>query len=458
MKALKADADRGIIMRLAIPAVLQNIAETLVSLIDTAMVGSLGAVASAAVGVCASPTWLINGLVQSIAVGGTALVAREIGAKNAKEAEHIAHQTFRLSIYVALFLSILMFLISPLIPVLMQAKEEVLGDATAYMRIVSCSYLMHYVGIVLTSLLHGAGDTKTSMIAGFLANIVNVVGNFLLIYETRSAELLGHEFTIWGAGLGVRGAAIATAFSFVVSFIYTFIHMTGVHSALRLKPFPFEKFDTPLLKRIFRIALPHGLERVAVNMGQIVFAAMFSSFGTVEIAAYQISIQIEGLGYMPAYGFANAATALIGQKLGAKEPDQAEKYGKKCTLYSLISLSVIAVFMYLLSPVLAQFFSSDASVVSTVAAFVAIVAFEQPFNAISIVISGGLRGAGDTTWPFLCGLISMWLVRVLGAWLVGFKLGLGVYAMYWAMVADLAVRSLLLWLRFRNGKWKLKRV
>lgn len=458
MKNILNKKEDALVMRLAWPCVIENLSATLVSLVDTAMVGSLGAVATAAVGVCASPSWLMNGLVQALGVGGTALVARAIGAGERAEAEHTGRQVFKVAVLMALLIMAVMFFGAPLIPIIMSAKPEVHADAAAYMRIVSCCYLFHYTGMAMGALLRGAGDTKTSMISGIMANALNIVGNYFLIYQTRPVSLLGLRFTMYGAGLGVRGAAAASAGAMGVAALYVLIHMFGKKSALRVG-FSFkERWDGSTLKRVFRIGLPAALERVAINLGQMLFAAMIASVGTIEVAAYHIAINVEGLGYMPAYGFSAAATTLVGQKLGAKAPDEAEKLGKRCVALSLVLLTAVGAVMYLASGALAAVFSPDPAVVAIAAAFIAICAVEQPFNAVSIVVSGALRGAGDTVMPFVYGLITMWGVRILGAWLFGLRLNMGVLAICWAMVADLGVRSLLLWGRFLHGKWKHMRV
>jgi len=431
---------------------------TLVSLVDTAMVGSLGAVATAAVGVCASPSWLVNGLVYSVGVGGTALVARLVGAGDRRGAEYAARQVYRAVIFFSLAAALFMYLMAPVIPRMMQASGDVIPEAAAYMRIYSMGLLINYVGTAMSALLRGAGDTRTPMRAGLLANALNCAGNFLLIYEPRTIALGPVALPMWGAGMGVRGAALASALSISASGAYVLYRMHKKDSALYLRYPKGEKVDSAILGRVVRVSVPAAMERLAVNVGQILFAAMITSVGTAEVAAYHIAINVEGIGYMPAFGFAAAATALVGQRLGAGDPNGAERLGRRTVMMSLALLILLGLVMWGLSGPLASLFSPSPAVVALAAAFIAICAAEQPFNALSIVLSGALRGAGDTLWPFLCGLISMWGVRILGAYIFGFVLGFGVMAVFWAMVADLGVRSLLLWVRFSRGRWKTKTV
>ena len=448
-------SDRSVIMALAWPNIVENITATLVTLVDTAMVGSLGAVATAAVGICASPTWLMNGLVQCIGVGGTALVARAVGAGDQDSARHIGRQVYRIVILTAaVFASLMFFAGAPLIPVMMNAEADVLPAATSYLRIVSSCYFVHYTAMAMSSLMRGAGDTRTPMVSGLMANLMNMAGNFFLIYPAREVRIGSLSVPVWGAGWGVNGAAAASALAMTVSGLYLLIKLGSGRSVIRLTPDFKSPFDTDVFRRVVRVSIPAALERLAINLGQILFARMISEIGTVEVAAYIIAIDVEGFGYMPAYGFSAAATALVGQALGRKDPQGAERLGRKCIRMSFWLLLGIGVVMWLLSYQLAGLMSSDAQVVLTAGAFIAICAFEQPGNALMIVTGGALRGAGDTAAPFYIGLVSMWGIRIFGAWLFGFVFGFGALAIFWAMVADIFMRAVLLLIRFRKGKWK----
>ena len=433
------------------PCILENLTTTLVSLVDTAMVGSIGAVATAAVGLCSSPVWLMNGLARSLGVGGTALTARAVGAGDACRAEHVARQVFRASLLLSFAILLIMFLGAPVIPVLMRAQPDVQREAALYLRIVSLSYFVHYTALVMGALLRGAGDTKIPMITGVAANLINVAGNFLLIYPTRTMDILGVHVRIWGAGLGTAGAAIATSVSMSVTGLFLLLHMGFRKSRLRIGFSLKEKWDLPLIKRVLHIAMPAALERISINGGQIVYAAMFASIGTAPVAAYHITCTIEAIGYMPANGFASAATALVGQRLGGSDPDAAQRMGRKSIHFSLMLLTLIGGLMILLRNPLAALFTPDMQVQTICMGLIVICGALQPFNALSIVTQGALHGAGDTARPFLYSLFTMWGVRMVVSLLLGFALGLGANGVYFAMLVDLAVRSALLLHRFAKG-------
>ena len=444
------------VLRLAWPCILENLAVIMISFIDAAMIGVLGPAATAAVGVNASPSWLLSGIVQALGVGGTALVARLVGAGDRAEAGRVSALVLRMAAALSLAITLLMLFGAPAVPVIMNADPAIRQEAAAYMRYLALGFVLHYTGIVAGALIRGAGDTRTPMISGFLSNGLNVVLNFLFIYEPRHISLLGLSLPVWGAGMGVRGAAAASALATGISGLYLILSLCRKNSVLKVQWKT--KWDGQVARRVLRVAYPAALERAAINLGQMLFARMVSSVGVAAFAAHNQSIQVESLGYMPAYGFSVAATTLVGQNLGAGKPDQAKKYGGRALILCLLLLSVIGVVMFIFAPFLISLLTPDAEVRRIGTMLIRICAFEQPFNALSIVGSGALRGAGDTKVPFLYALVSMWGVRIVFAYLLGTVLGLGVAGFWWAMVADLGVRSLLLMLRFRQGGWVYAKV
>ena len=439
------------VLRLAWPCILENLTVIMISFIDAAMIGVLGPAATAAVGVNASPSWLLSGVVQALGVGGTALVARLIGAGEKEEAGRVSGLVLHMAALLSLFLTVLMLIGAPIVPVIMNADPSIRQDAISYMRYLALGFLLHYTGIAAGALTRGAGDTRTPMIAGLISNGMNVVLNFFFIYEPRTISVLGLSFSVWGAGLGVRGAAAASALATGFSGLFLLLALCRKNSVLKVRWRT--KWDGEVVRRVLRVAYPAALERAAINLGQMMFARMVSSVGVAAFAAHNQSIQVESLGYMPAFGFSAAATTLVGQRLGAGSPEEAKQYGSRSAILCLALLTLVGVFMFAFAPFLISLLTPDAEVRRIGTMLIRICAFEQPFNALSIVFSGALRGAGDTKVPFLYALISMWGVRILLAFLLGTALGFGVAGFWWAMVADLGVRSLLLALRFRQGKW-----
>lgn len=439
------------VWRLALPTLLEGLMMTLVQYVDTAMVGSLGANATAAVAVNAAPTWLLNGVLSGVGVGGTAIVARAIGPKNQREAEEAAWHALLCGIVVSALFALLALLVSGAFPLWMGAEAAVRPDATAYLRIIAIGFIPQYVGVVAAASLRGAGDMKTPMFYSILVNLLNVIGNYLLIYDSRWITFLGLRIHMPGAGLGVSGAAISTAISTALYGLLVVLHMRGRSSRLRLRRYPVRR---EMLGRIGKVGLPAAMERVAINAGQIVFARMVAGFGTASLAAHHLAVSIESLSYQPGYGVAQAATTLVGQSLGAGDTKRAEKAGLMSGYLGMAIMAVAGVLIALFRVPLMRLFTPDAEVVQIGASLLLICAGYQPFFAMSIVMTGALRGAGDTKVPFYISLFSMWGLRLVLAWVFAYGLGMGVRGAWLGMFADIFARGLLVYIRFRRGAWK----
>ncbi len=458
MRLFGSKEDSRAMFHLAWPALMENLLQTLVTFVDTAMVGALGATATAAVAVTSTPMWLCNGLVMAVSVGGTALVARMTGAGDREGAEATCRQVFLgiLALSVVIFTAV--FLLAPLIPGWMRADSTLHRDAAAYMRIVTLGFIPNFTGVALGAVLRGAGDTKTPMRISLVANLLNVVGNYLLIFPSRTIAPLGlFSMPMWGAGLGVRGAAISTAVSVALGGVWMVYLISRPRSAVRLRLKRLRP-DFAILRRILRVGFPTALERVTINLGQIFFVGMVASLGTAQLAAHHLSITVESLSYMPGYAFAVAATTLVGQALGAGNAETARRQGGLSIRTSIMVMSTVGLAMALFAPALIGLLTPDEQVREIGAGLIRICALEQPFMALNQVCSGALRGAGDTRAPFFVSLVGMWGVRLVLAYLFVFVLGMGVNGAWVAMVLDLAVRGSLMGLRFRRGRWISARV
>lgn len=446
------------LMTLAWPAIIENLSVTLIIFIDSAMVGSLGAIATAAVGVNASPGWLMNGLVMALGVGGTALVARMVGANDRDGIAAITRHTMLYAFGISVLLMLFALLGAPLIPRLMGADPAVHPDAIIYQRLVGLAYIPHFCGMAASALLRGAGDTKSPMRAALMANSLNVIGNFLLIFPTRQLSVLGLRFTMPGAGLGVRGAAIATALATGIAGLYVLSLLFSRKGDLGLRRGPGFRPQRAVFARIWYIAAPAAMERVSISLGQIVFAGMVARLGVSALAAHHLSISIESMGYMPGYGFAVAAATLVGQRLGAAQPLEARSLGFRAIGTGVLTMSAIGIVMFIYADALIAFLTPDPAVRLIGAGLLRICAFEQPFSALSIIAPSALRGAGDTRAPFYISFFSMWGVRLVFAYVLGTVFKLGVQGIWLAMVLDLGVRGFLLLYRFHLGAWQYARV
>ena len=442
------------IIMLAWPVFIEQILVSLVSYVDTAMVGSMGANATAAVSISNSPNMLVNGTIMAIGVGFTAMISRSIGAENLDRAKDLIRQALLVVVALGLPLMCVLLLLAEKIPLWMGAAPDVLPDATLYNQIIAASLIFRTMSMIITSIMRGYGDTKTPMCVNIGVNLVNVIGNFLLIYPTRELSVFGMEFTMPGAGWGVAGAAVATSGSATIGALVMlgviFLQKGPMRLSIKGQYLP----DWALLKTVFRISLPAAFERIAMSSAGIISTSTIATLGTVAVAANSLYLTAESMCFMPGFAFATAATTLVGQSLGAKRPDLAEKYVKRtCQIGGLVML-VMSVFLYVFAEPILRMFTPDLAVIALGAVCLQYDAIIQVPQMLATVLSGALRGAGDTKWPFIIIAASVWCVRIMGT-VIGIRvLKFGLTAACLAMCADQCVRCVLFFFRYRTGRWK----
>ncbi|MGN8876681.1 MATE family efflux transporter [Pseudoflavonifractor sp. HCP28S3_F10] len=449
---LSGGSRMGTVWRLSWPSIMEQLLATMVSYVDTAMVGALGAAATAAVSVNAAPIWMCGGLLSGVGIGYSVQVSNAIGAGDDQRAREVVRQGVLAALVCgALFLLIYEGL-SGYIPMWLGAKPEVLPQATAYLRYYAAGMPWVAAGSIFSAVLRCMGNTRAPLLFNSLANVLNIILNFFLIYETRTVPLWGLTLVIPGAGRGVAGAALASALSWV--FAGTALLWVGtrqgrfrIHLRDGLRP------DGAIIRMAVRLGLPSALERATVNLGQIAMTALVASLGTVALAANQIATTAEGLCYLPAYGISYAAIALVGQSVGARSREDAAAFGTLAARTALALCSAMAVLLFLFAPALSSLFNSDPAVVDEAARMLRIVCFAEPLFALSIVYSGTLRGAHDVRFPMVCSLVCMWGLRIPLAPLLVRKAGLGLSAVWIAMSADLILRGILCTARWHSGRW-----
>lgn len=443
----------AVLWRLSWPAILEQLLGTLVSYIDTVMVGVLGKAATAAVSINGPPIWLVNSFLSGIGVGYSVQVANAVGAKDQAKARRTIIQAL-LAILVSGFgLLLLLVLLGGAIPKWLGAEIDVLPLATQYLRFYVLSMPGNAVLFVLSAVLRCTGDTRTPLLLNTSASIMNTILNFLLIYPTRELTLFGFSFIMPGAGLGVAGAAIASAIS---------IDLAGLAVAL-VVIFRFRLFrrgsgdslrpDFTVISAALHLGAPYIAERASVNLGQIAMTRIVAYIGTAALAANHIATTAEGLCYLPAYGISFAATALVGQSVGAKTKEDANAYGILSGGLGFVLCVLTGAALFLCAHPLAALFSPDPEVVELTAQVLRIVAFCEPFFALSIVMAGALRGANDTRCPMFISLGCMWVIRMGLALVLVFGFDAGLPGVWLAMAIELTFRGLFCALRWRSGKW-----
>ena len=455
MKKEKSEFNKSLIpvvFALAWPTMLQELMGTAVQYIDTAMVGAIGTQATAAVGSTTTVNWLIGSSVSAIGVGFLSYVARAYGAGDRERAAKVASQAVPVVLFVGIMLTVLVLSLSSVIPVWMKASESIRELAGIYLFILYLPMLPRTAGIIFGIILRASGDTKTPMRIGIGMNIINVVLNYLLIYPTRTVTMAGSAIRLYGAGLGVRGAAIASAVSVAIGGIC----MTAAlwrHPDLSPKGRSILP-DAEILIPCLKVAVPNMLQRFCTSLGYVVFASMINSLGQLSTAAHTIANTVESAFYIPGYGMMTAAATLTGNAIGAKDHKRMNEMAMVIIVLEVSMMIVSGTLLFLFAPAMAGLFTRDSEVIRLAGTVLRMVALSEPFYGISIVTEGMLQGAGQTKMPFVFNVVCMWGVRIAGTFLCVRLLGFGLVSAWVCMIANNMLLLVLFRLYFRFGKWR----
>ena len=421
------------ILALAWPTMLEQLMQTAVQYIDTAMVGSLGTHATAAVGATTTINWLIGSSISALGVGFLSFIARAYGAGDKQAASKAVSQAVLVTGVVGTLFTILTLSLSGLVPVWMQVDEAIRDLASTYFFILYLPMLPRTATIILGTALRAAGDTKTPMKVGVWVNIINVCLNFLLIYPTRHISALGMEFLIPGAGMGVIGAAAASALAFAFGGIRITMALWK-HPMISPKGASFRP-DMTILKPCLKTALPNMLQRFGTSLGYVAFAAMINSLGEVATAAHTIANTVESALYLPGYGMQTAAATLAGNAYGANDKDRMNELARMFIPIEIILMILSGGALFLLAPPLVGIFSDSADVIGLGIAVLRMVALSEPFYGFSIIVEGMMLGVGNTKQPFVFNILGMWGIRIIGTFLCTQLLGQGLVAAWGCMIA-----------------------
>ena len=440
-----------VILALAWPTMLEQLMQTAVQYIDTAMVGSLGTNAMAAVGATTTVGWLIGGMVSAWGVGFLSFIARACGAGDRDAAAKASAQAVIVAATTGVLFTCITLGLSGMVPRWMQVAESVRPLATQYFFILYTPMLFRAATIIFGTVLRAAGDTKTPMKVGVWVNIINVTLNFLLIYPTRPLQVAGLTFTMPGAGLGVVGAALASAVAVAVGGVYITIvlwkHPMVSPRGQRFRP------DLSILKPTVRVAIPNMFQRFGTSLGYVAFAAMINALGEVATSAHTVANTVESLFYIPGYGMQTAAATLAGNAYGAKDPQRMKRLAKMFIPIEVGLMIISGGALFLFAPPLVRLFSADAAVIALGVTVLRMVAVSEPFYGFSIIVEGMMQGVGRTKLPFVFGVAGMWMVRILGTWICTTFLGMGLVSAWACMIAhNLLLFGLFLWC-YMKGLW-----
>lgn len=437
------------------PAIIEQILATMVSYVDTAMVGALGMTASAAVSVNAAPIWLIGGILAGVGTGYAVQVSHAVGAGDHDQAKAVIRQGVLAALACGVFSFALYRCLAWHIPFWLGAEGPVLTEARRYLRVYTYALLFQGGSTIFSAVLRCMGNTKTPLLLNTAANLLNVIFNFFFIYPTRPASILGLRFTVPGAGMGVAGAALGTVLA------WAFAGFTITWAALRQGPrYTIRRGESfrpsrTIIAQAVRLGLPSAAERAMVNIGQVAMTGVVASIDTgVALAANQIATTAEGLCYLPAYGIASASTAMVGQSVGAEDKEGARAFGALSAKLGFLLCVGTALALFLFARPLASLFNSDPAVVAEAARVLRVVSVAEPFFALSIIYTGALRGARDVKAPMFISLICMWGLRIPLAPALVYGLGMGLSGVWIAMSCDIILRGLLCAWRWHSARWE----
>ena len=424
------------IFRLAMPAILSSLLQRAVGIIDVFLVGGLGANALAAVGIGQLLVFMSLSLIWGLSSGTTVTIAQLWGRGRREEAGKIAFQSIILGIILSAGITLLGWLVGLRIMTFLGAAPSVVKLATPYIRIIFLVFGFTALVNILSNIMYGIGDTKTPLVSVILINILHILIAYPLIYGT------------WGLPqMGVNGAAIAVGVSESIGVLILIFSLRS-RGMFHISSFQFQK-----LRNVIRIGLPIFGDRALQQAAQAFYLKIIMGYGTAAYAAHQVGMAIEAFSFMPGYGISIAATTAVGQSLGANRLDRANLATWEANRFAVFLMTIMGIIFFFFPYLLLRLFTDDPEVIRLGTLFLKIVSILQIPLAITMVVSGSLKGAGDTKFLLLTTIVGSWFVRVPLAYLCGHILGLGLPFVWGAMVVDWTVRMTILLLRYRSERW-----
>ncbi|MCM8709463.1 MATE family efflux transporter [Clostridium sp. SYSU_GA19001] len=393
------------VLSLALPAVGEMILYMMIWVFDTMMVGQYGGnVAVSTVGLSSEIMYTFSGIFISvgISVAVTSLVARNIGAKKLQNAEEYAALGITAVTIISFIISSILFIFSKNILKIAGASTEVTIYGEIYMKITSIGIFFNMITNVFSAILRGYGNTKTPLLISLVVNVINLSLDYILIFGKSGFP-----------ELGIKGAAIATTLAQITGFV---IFLSYILKKSQIKPkikyiynFKVDKFIA-----LLRLSAPSSLQEASFSISRLLSTFFIMHLGTIAFAANQITTTIESISFMPGWGFAVAATTLVGHKTGEENPKKAKEYAYTCTILGVGIMTLCSVLFILLPNSLINFFikSSETEVIRLGTLCLMVASIEQPFMAISMILGGSLKGAGDTKTPFKVSFVSSWFIRL----------------------------------------------
>jgi putative MATE family efflux protein len=431
-----------LIVQLSIPSILAQISATVMFIIDAAMVGHLGARATAAIGLVETTTWLLGGISSAVSMGFSVQVAHFIGANDFKSARRVLRQSLVCAFSWSVFLSLVCIAIHSYLPYWLGGSEEIAYDASMYFMLIGVFGIFFQMEGLAGSMLKCSGNMKIPSILNIGMCVMDIIFNYLFIYILH---------------MGVMGAAMGTGLAELITAGLMLYFLLVKSDMLCLKGHPGSfKPQGDTVSTAFKIGAPMGLQHLLMGGAQIVSTIIVAPLGTIAIAANSLAITVESLCYMPGYGIAEAATTLVGQGIGAGQRILTRSFANLSVMLGIGVMTMMGILMWIFAPELMGVLSPVEDIITEGTRALRIEAWAEPMFAAAIVCNGVFVGAGDTLKPAIMSLCSMWGVRLTLAWWLARDYGLRGF--WTAMAIELTFRGSIFLARLRYGKWNTKRV
>jgi putative MATE family efflux protein len=430
-------------LKLVWPVLIQDFLLTLMFNIDTMMVGRLNEVALAAMGIIGPVRWAIMAVMLGVSIGTVATVARSVGEKNPEKAVTFAATAYTVSTAMGIVTTIIVCLFAFRIPALFIKDPEVVRQAGKYMFITFLFFSFNYASMIGASVLRAAGDTRTPMMITVFSNILNILGNYVLIFGKLGFPALG----LFGAGIST-GVCKMIEGILMTSFLFT------KWSIVRLRLSSFKMVTSQSIRYLLKISIPASSEPFFVNSGFLVFTKMVASLGTFAMAANRIALAVESLSFMPGHSFSTTCATLVGQKLGEGSSKGVEASVKQSMKVSVLTMTSIGLSFLVIPQLLCRIFTDDPKLIALASICLMIGAAEQPFMGIVQILKGAFHGAGITKTPVILGAIGVWGPRLFFCYFLAIRCEMGLTGVWIATTIDWITRaSLYIWKYRQHQRW-----
>ena len=431
---------RRTVVLLSIPMILEMCMESLFGVVDIYFVGRLGKEATAAASLTEAVLVIVYSLAMGIAMAATAMIARRIGEKNEKEAARTAAQSILITLALTVVISLTGSLLAPQLLQAMGASPAAVRIGQPYTRIVFQTSIVIMLLFLINGIFRGAGNAAMAMWSLWIANGCNIV----------LCPILIHYY-------GLPGAAMATAIGRGVGVCYQLVHLGRGKGLIRIIRRHFIP-DPAIMRGLIKIAWTGAMQFLIGGASWMVMARIIASFHDTAVAGYQVSIRIILFFILPAWGMSNAAATLVGQNLGAGRPDRAEASVRTAALYNAVFMSLVSVLFLVAAEPIVDFLNPDPDVQAIAVRSLHIISLGYVFYGVGMVITNTFNGAGDTRTPTVINLFIFWAFQIPLAWFLAIFLGQGPTGVFIAIVVAESTLSVVSYLLFRRGKWKLVKV